>query len=94
MKASVVGHMEPVVFGKKGIEHKDTGCKHWPSCLNCPFGKCVEDIGGRAFRSLLKRLRNKEMLRKYCAGQTISDIAKEYGVCQRTIQRVLRDGAD
>jgi len=67
----------------------DKGCRLAPSCLNCPFPYCAYDLPGGE-RRLLKEGRNQEIVRLSASGLTVKQIAAEYGVSPRTVQRVLK----
>jgi hypothetical protein len=71
-------------------EYRDQGCDLSPSCLKCPLPKCRHDKqeGGRRAS---KRLRNLEIFRQRTAsGRSISELAKEFDLSKRTIQRIIR----
>ena len=70
-------------------KRQDTGCKLYPSCLNCPLPKCTEDDGG-SLRWARNRTRNLEFIERFRKGESISDIAEAFGVSIRTIQRVMK----
>ena len=74
----------------------DSGCEaateylgYQSSCLNCPFPKCVLDEMGIGFARARKRNRNEEIRQRFNDGEGIADLAKAFGVCQKTIQRVV-----
>ena len=71
--------------------YRDEGCELAPSCLNCPFPRCVEDMPrGRQFRK--KEIRNNEILRLfYTQGEEIKQIAQKLRVSKRTVQRALKE---
>jgi len=80
-----------VSFKKVGKDYlrKDTGCEFAPSCLNCPFESCVYEYpGGR--KAWLKRGRDGEIKRLAGEGKTTKDLAEMFGVCRRSIQRVIK----
>ena len=66
----------------------DTGCELAPSCLNCPFPKCVyEKGGGKQF--VKKAQRDETMMRLFNEGMTMEKIAKKFNVHIRTVGRAL-----
>lgn len=74
--------------------YHDGGCELAASCLNCPFPECIYvEPGGQ--RRWLKGLRDEEVCKLFTAqGKGIKDLAAEFGVSRRTIQRILkRSGA-
>lgn len=70
--------------------YRDEGCELAISCLNCPFPNCVlEQPGGK--RRWIKRNRDREIVRLFTVeGKRIKELAQEFGVNRRTVQRVLR----
>ena len=71
-------------------EYCDQGCDLSPSCLRCPLPKCRHDKqeGGRR---VSKRLRDLDIFRQRTAsGRSISDLAIEFDLSKRTIQRIIR----
>ena len=70
--------------------YRDEGCEFADSCLNCPFQKCIyEEVGGR--QRWAKGLRDKEMIRLFTEeGKRMKELARHFGVSQRTVQRVLK----
>jgi hypothetical protein len=71
-------------------EYRDQGCDLSPSCLGCPLPKCRHDKqeGGRR---VSKRLRDLEIFRQRTAsGRSISELATEFDLSKRTIQRIIR----
>lgn len=72
------------------FEYRDQGCDLSPSCLKCPLPKCRYDKqeGGRR---VSKRLRDLEIFRQRTAsGRSISELATEFDLSKRTIQRIIR----
>ena len=71
-------------------EYPDQGCDLSPSCLTCPLPKCRHDKqeGGRR---VSKRLRDLEIFRqRTVSGRSISEMATEFDLSKRTIQRIIR----
>ena len=71
-------------------EYRDQGCDLSPSCLRCPLPKCRHDKqeGGRR---VSKRLRDLEIFRRRTAsGRSVSELAAEFDLSKRTIQRIIR----
>jgi AraC-like DNA-binding protein len=72
------------------FEYRDQGCALSPSCLKCPLPKCRHDKqeGGRR---VSKRLRDLDIFRQRTAsGRSISELATEFDLSKRTIQRIIR----
>ncbi len=71
-------------------KYRDEGCEMAPSCLNCPFTCCVEDIP-RGRQQQRKKLRNREIFGLfYTHGESIKQIARKLEVSERTVQRALK----
>lgn len=79
----------------------DTGCKiateylnHQSSCLKCPFDKCIYDEPIKNTYQSAYRVktikRNQAILDRVKAGVHTKEIAREFSLSERTIQRVLR----
>jgi DNA-directed RNA polymerase specialized sigma24 family protein len=69
--------------------YRDEGCEFAPACLDCPLPRCIEEIP-RGRQQWRKRLRNQEMLSLFARGMKTAQLAREFGVSQRTVQRVLK----
>jgi hypothetical protein len=71
-------------------QYQDDGCEFASSCLNCPLPICVYDEPGGKLK-LQKRRRAVEMERLHThGGKTIMELARIYGVSDRTVQRALK----
>jgi len=70
--------------------YRDEGCEMAGSCLSCPFSRCIYDQpGGR--QHWLRRARDREMARQFTAeGKGVKELALEFGISQRTVQRALK----
>lgn len=70
--------------------YRDEGCELADSCLNCPLPRCIYDQP-RGRQRWLKRSRDSEIARRFTAeGKTINELAREFGVSRRTVQRALK----
>jgi hypothetical protein len=71
------------------IDWRDEGCEFFPSCLNCPLPKCVEDEprGQQRLRMATRKRRMAELRR---SGKSVTEIAGFFGVSRRTVERALR----
>jgi len=71
--------------------YRDEGCELAPSCLECPFPRCVfEETGGK--RHGIKEMRNNEIRRLFFSGQwQVSALAARFRVSTRTVQRALAE---
>lgn len=71
-------------------QYRDEGCELANSCLRCPFPGCIYDQP-RGRQRFLKRVRDNEIIRRFATqGKTVEELALEYGVSQRTVQRALK----
>jgi len=70
--------------------YHDDGCELAPSCLSCPFDRCLYDEpGGR--QRFTRKLRDREILRLFTAGNHgVTELAAIFAVSRRTVQRALR----
>jgi len=69
--------------------YRDDGCEHAARCLDCPFTKCLlEEPGGR--QRFFKSKRNNQILRLHSEGKTTAEIAAQFNVSERTVQRVVK----
>ena len=70
--------------------YRDEGCELAASCLSCPFSRCIYDEP-RGKQRWLKKLRAGEMARLFnLEGKGIKELARLFGVSQRTVQRALK----
>ena len=70
------------------VNWRDEGCGLFPSCLNCPLPRCIEEEPRAKQRlSLSARARRMAELRR--DGKSTTDIARFLGVSKRTVQRTL-----
>ena len=70
--------------------YPDQGCDLASLCLSCPLPKCIYDQP-RGKQRWLKGARNREIMRLFTTeGKGVKELALEFGVSQRTIQRALK----
>jgi hypothetical protein len=70
------------------VVHRDRGCSLFPSCLECPLPRCIEDMPfGKA--GLRISSRNVEMLNLRKQSWLIREIAAHFSVSDRTVYRSL-----
>ena len=70
--------------------YQDEGCELASSCLNCPLPKCIYDQP-RGRQCWLKGARDREIMRLFTTGgKGVKELALQFGVSQRTVQRVLK----
>jgi DNA-binding transcriptional ArsR family regulator len=68
----------------------DEGCELASSCLNCSLPKCIYDQP-RGKQRWLKKARDREITRRFATGgKEVSELALEFGISQRTVQRALK----
>ena len=74
----------------EGCRYRDDGCELAPSCLSCPFARCLYDEPGGRHR-FTKELRDKEILRLFTVEkQGVAELAATFAISQRTVQRALK----
>ena len=72
------------------FDYQDRGCDLSPSCLKCPLPRCRHDVQAQGTRSA-RMQRNREILRqRRRAGKSVAQIATEFDLSKRTIQRIIR----
>ncbi len=72
-------------------QYRDEGCELSESCLRCPFKRCVYEEPGGKLRWLKSR-RAREIARLFTReGKGIDELAREFHVSRRTVQRVLKE---
>jgi len=70
------------------IQWRDQGCELFPSCLNCPRSRCIEEEP-RGKQKVRSQARARGMAALRDEGKTVRQIAGVYGVSVRTVQRAL-----
>lgn len=86
--------------GLKGLAprycyYPDKGCEFYPSCLTCPFVRCVFDESRIGVIKAKKKGRNEEIRERFYKGESILDLAIAFEVSIRTIRGVVkRDNKD
>lgn len=72
------------------FDYRDQGCELSPYCLKCPLPKCRYDVEAQGSRSA-RMLRDREILRqRNAAGKSVAELATEFDLSKRTIQRIIR----
>jgi len=82
---------------KEYYQDVDSGCQQatdylggkQSSCLKCPFRKCAYDDEGGLI-SAQKRNRDVGIRARRKAGAKIKDLAKYFGLSERTIERIVK----
>jgi methylphosphotriester-DNA--protein-cysteine methyltransferase len=72
------------------VEWRDEGCELFPSCLNCPLPRCVEDEP-RGQQRLRMAARKRRMVELRQMGRGVKEIAELFGVSKRTVQRAFQN---
>jgi len=69
--------------------YEDKGCEVFPSCLNCPLPRCLEEEpwGKEKFLKTRRAQRMKELRQE---GKSVEEIARIFEVSTRTVQRWLK----
>jgi DNA invertase Pin-like site-specific DNA recombinase len=70
---------------------RDKGCDLFPSCLNCPLPKCVEE-NSKERRQVKLKARDKGIVELRQKGIPIEIIAKRYSISRRMVFRILKRG--
>jgi hypothetical protein len=68
--------------------YRDEGCEYATACLRCPFPQCLYDEP-RGRQRWMKTLRDREIARRFKAGEKAGDLAENFEVSLRTVQRAI-----
>lgn len=66
------------------IKREDKGCEYFPKCSQCGFPKCKDEVP-----RLVIKLRDEAIV-KACEAKLVKEVAAEFNLGPRAIQRVLR----
>ena len=80
--------LSEVAFLPDDINWKDRGCEVFPSCLNCPRPRCIEEES-RGKQRLRMLTRVSQMAQLKHQGKNTAEIAALFKLSQRTVQRAL-----
>ena len=70
-------------------QYRDEGCDVSPSCLRCPLPWCKYDDPA-AYHRELRLSRDREVMQvKREQGKTVPQLARHFGLSERTIHRIL-----
>lgn len=72
------------------FQYKDEGCRRAPSCLECPFSRCIYDRR-RGKCSLNKDARDARMRYFYRKGKSITELMERFDVSRRTVCRAIKE---
>jgi hypothetical protein len=80
----------PLDLKPEFCQYHDEGCRHAPSCLECPFTRCLYDEkrGGNRRR---KQLRDQKIVKLYAAGKKAKKLASRFKLTERTIERIIKE---
>ena len=78
---------EPDVL-PQDVQWRDQGCELFPSCLNCPRPRCIEEEH-RGKQKVRSQARSRHMAALREEGKTVRQVAELCGVSVRTVQRAL-----
>jgi hypothetical protein len=70
-------------------EYRDDGCDAAAAGLECPFPRCLQEIKG-ATQKWMTQLRDREIARRHSCGEEVALLSKKFGVCARTIERIVK----
>ena len=70
------------------INWQDKGCEIFPTCLNCPLPRCLEEEP-RGRQKLKNGIRANQMAELKRKGKGVEEIACIFGLSKRTVQRAL-----
>ena len=75
------------------VDWRDEGCELFPSCLNCPLPRCIEEEP-RGRQRLRTSARARQMAELRRSGRSIEEVAQVFGTSKRTVQRALGANKD
>lgn len=95
-KGSLPGHFEDEEE-KTNIGHvpEDKGCKkakklgYYGPCLECTIEPCLEDVV-QGVSKAIRRSRDDKMLKAIRNGQSSKEVAVQFGVSKRTVERAIK----
>ncbi len=74
--------------------YRDDGCEIYPSCLRCPLPQCKYDDPGWLQREK-RRERDQNIIEAVKRdGVSISEVASQFSISQRTIFRIIRKSSE
>ena len=74
--------------------YRDDGCEIYPSCLSCPLPQCKYDDPGWLQREK-RRERDQNIIEAVKRdGVSISEVAAQFSISQRTIFRIMRRSSE
>lgn len=71
-------------------DYRDQGCDLSPYCLKCPLPGCRYDVEAKGKRSARMQRDNEILRQRTAAGKSIAELATEFDLSKRTIQRIIR----
>lgn len=69
------------------VRDRDDGCRFNPSCEDCPFQVCINDLPAGA-RSVVSQLRRATVMALTASGWSAPRIAAELGISWRHVVRL------
>ena len=88
---------------ESALDHSDTGCRYFDSCLDCPLPRCLFEVSApekkrmmRDYRWSLMSARFRELVdgQAMPADEAAIATAVEFGKSKRTVQRAVAETAD
>ena len=75
-------------------KYTDDGCRYHPACLTCPFTVCVmHELRPSRIRAYFNAPRDERIRELKAAGVPVPVITREFGVTERTVFKIVADGA-
>jgi len=73
------------------VDWRDAGCELFPSCLNCPLSRCIEEES-RGRQRLRQQAMRQQVVELRWMGRSTEEIGAILGISIRTVQRTLKGG--
>lgn len=72
--------------------HASCGCEVSSCCLTCPLPRCRFDLSPAEWQAMEVQVRNVRIVAALDAGESHADVAQQYGLSRRSIDRVIAEG--
>ena len=72
--------------GNPRIKGFKNGCRLWHDCFTCLYDDCIEG----STSSVLRKQRDKEIIKRFESGASIKEIMQALEISERTTRKVIR----
>ena len=82
---------EPEDLKPEHCSYVDEGCELFPSCLDCPFPRCIEELP-LSQQKLGIEYRDQEIVRVYQQEKkNVMDLALQFRIPVCVVERIMKD---